>query len=559
MGRRPQGDRPPPMRRWLQGLLDLPPIALSIAAVVLLWQTVWPRLSYPYDLEWMEGGMLVHVWRLREGLPLYTPPSADWIPFLYPPLYPWLLSLLGPPDYALARALSLIFADLIGVAASVAVRRDGGSWGLSVAVAGIFWLGYDDVGAFYDLARNDTLALALAAWAMVVGRTGTRKAVVLAGLLLAGSFAAKHTYALLGVPMLLWLWRWRGRTRALEFAVASAGPALAWVLGLQVASDGHFLTYLLAVPGSHPLVGKRAWPLAEQELWGALRGLNAAALVACVVVLRERSWSWWAAVASLVALGLAWVVALAGPGWASGLVRSVVAPWLALAVVLVAASALLLTFWRRARGESATWWVGLLVVLVPLTILMRAHHGGFVNVLMPGIWILAVAGALAVQRMAHVHVALGVLGALLACEPLITGRWEVERFVPTDADVAALDTVVEAVREVEGEVLIVHAPWLPVLAGKAPSFPLIALWDVDHALSPYADEVRSIDAAFEARRWDAVFTASKILGHGMGEHYRRDRRLTLPGKAGYPKTGWRVRPHQVWVPKPTTGRAATPP
>src|SRR5262245_34727973 len=52
------------------------------------------RLAFPYELEWMTGSVMDHVERVREGQPLYAPPTADWIPYLYPPLYYWLAALL---------------------------------------------------------------------------------------------------------------------------------------------------------------------------------------------------------------------------------------------------------------------------------------------------------------------------------------------------------------------------------------------------------------------------------------------------------------------------------
>lgn len=33
------------------------------------------RLNYPYEIEWMEGGSLIHVDRLLQGLPIYPKPS----------------------------------------------------------------------------------------------------------------------------------------------------------------------------------------------------------------------------------------------------------------------------------------------------------------------------------------------------------------------------------------------------------------------------------------------------------------------------------------------------
>ena len=65
-------------------------IALALAAwfVALLVYVFARRFVYPYDLEWMEGGMLAHALRLADGQPLYAPPSVDFIPYLYTPGYP---------------------------------------------------------------------------------------------------------------------------------------------------------------------------------------------------------------------------------------------------------------------------------------------------------------------------------------------------------------------------------------------------------------------------------------------------------------------------------------
>ena len=54
--------------------------ALCVVVLAHLGVSFWHRWNYPFDLEWMEGGMLVHVDRLRSGEGLYVPPSADFIP-----------------------------------------------------------------------------------------------------------------------------------------------------------------------------------------------------------------------------------------------------------------------------------------------------------------------------------------------------------------------------------------------------------------------------------------------------------------------------------------------
>src|SRR3982074_2006529 len=93
--------------RFARALLFL----VSAAALVNLACAFARRFAYPYDLEWMEGGMLCHALRLVEGQPIYAPPSVDFIPYLYTPGYPWLLFALSkifPLGYALGRAVSLL-------------------------------------------------------------------------------------------------------------------------------------------------------------------------------------------------------------------------------------------------------------------------------------------------------------------------------------------------------------------------------------------------------------------------------------------------------------------
>jgi hypothetical protein len=46
-------------------------------------------LNYPFPLEWMEGGTVDVVQRVIRHQPLYTQPTAEYVPYIYPPLYYW--------------------------------------------------------------------------------------------------------------------------------------------------------------------------------------------------------------------------------------------------------------------------------------------------------------------------------------------------------------------------------------------------------------------------------------------------------------------------------------
>ena len=69
--------RTPP--RWWPDLLP------AIGGVFVLQLFVWQfalRVGYPFDLEWMEGGMLLHADRVLKGEGIYVPPSQFECAFL---------------------------------------------------------------------------------------------------------------------------------------------------------------------------------------------------------------------------------------------------------------------------------------------------------------------------------------------------------------------------------------------------------------------------------------------------------------------------------------------
>ena len=85
---------------------------------------------------------------------------------------------------------------------------------------------------------------------------------------------------------------------------------------------------------------------------------------------------------------------------------------------------------------------------------------------------------------------------------------------------------------------------------KSPSIALIALWDIDHKGGPLHRDAQIIAQSIEEKRWGApVMTAKGKLKRGLSKHYEMTNYDRPKGRALYPKTGWRVRPHRLWIPK----------
>ncbi len=575
-------------------LLFVVPAALAAALVVRLGLVFAARLPYPYDLEWMEGGMLAHAWRLQHGLPLYTKPSAEWIPFIYPPGYSAVLAAagsvfgLGAP---LGRVVSLAGTALATGSIAAIVARHGGSLVVGLLAAAC-WLGtYPDGGAFFDLVRTEALGTGLLLCAAALALDGRRGMAEAGGLVLACAFLTKQNLAAFGLPLLVAITRRDGAAAGARFVATSAGPALLITGVLQWRTEGRFLMYLLDVPASHPLVFPRAFPATPWELGRALPALGAGAVVAAGVlgkrplvvavpalvaglVLLERGGlgplglphvagvgsmgplTSFVAMAFLaggaaaaaarrldarvvvvvgVLAALALALAVGGPEGLSP-VSGPAAFSVVGAIASVGIAAAVVSGFSPATGGV----VGLAAVSIGVAMVMRAHLGGFVNVHLPMFALICVAGGLALARSRSVTPWLPavVFTAQLAWAH---ARLSPEELVPSAQDRATGDAVVEVLRGVEGPVLSPYAPWLPVLAGKEPSWHLISLWDTaEHKTGPFPGTGQVIDRALKAHRWGAVADAQKTMGYGVRGAYTRS--LPLTGDGFVPKTGWRTRP-----------------
>ena len=151
---------------------------------------------------------------------IYAPPSLDFIPYLYTPLYPALLALLSkllPFGYLLGRGLSIAaFVGALALLVVVAARQGGpafatGGWSpgrdrwlglptaVGVAAAGLVAASFAFTGSFYDLVRADSLLLLLEAAALTAALLGGGlPSAAVAGLLIALAFFTKQTASAAG-------------------------------------------------------------------------------------------------------------------------------------------------------------------------------------------------------------------------------------------------------------------------------------------------------------------------------------------------------------------------
>lgn len=152
------------VREWLPLLLAVP--ALFVAGQLL--RILSTRLAFPMDLEWIEGGQLLHAYRVLRGEELFTEPNVGFMPYSYPPGHTVALALFGAVlgvDYWVGRLVSCL---ALGVIVAILARHSSASFSgmprraaSAILAVGTISAAFPLTGGWFDLVRNDELALAL--------------------------------------------------------------------------------------------------------------------------------------------------------------------------------------------------------------------------------------------------------------------------------------------------------------------------------------------------------------------------------------------------------------
>lgn len=527
-----------PSDLWPRVARVLPWLLVALPAlyqIYLLSTAVTGRIAYPYDLEWMEGGMLHHAQRLHEGLGIYGPPSIDFIPYLYTPLYPAILALASGVfgiSYTVGRMVSVI--AMLGIAtvsfASIGSRRHGHLHvepvlAGAVLALGLFAATYPYVEGWFDLVRADTLYLwmitagiaGLPRWAKVGdGWRGHGRAAA-GGALLALAFFAKQTaiiyVAFGGVVVLAVNWRRAGAYVAAAAAIGLGGTQL-----LNAASHGWFWKYIRKAHGGHDFNMDRFWASFGKILWHfpAVTVVIGATLVILLVtrIAKGRlprathSFLLWAAT-------LAVSVLVGAVGWGTEFAH---------------ANAYMPAFLHGALAAGAA--------IPALYAVARLWWGDrpFLEI-----------GTTAIALAAAIPLALACWGA----------RWNPQAFIPTTKDREAGDRLIERIRGYEGDVWMPSHPWYLQLAGKTPHVHRMGIKDVTTRTTPQLlgiTKVEGLDDALKNHAFSVLILDENDVHNEVGgvqTYYRPVMKLPADER---PRVfgGARVLPTSIWVPAITT-------
>ena len=493
-------------------------IAVTLAAwfALLLLYVFARRFVYPYDLEWMEGGMLDHALRLAHGQPIYAPPSVDFIPYLYTPGYPFAVFVLGKLfgiGYRLGRFVSLLGFFTVVVLGYVYARREGGSRAAAACAIAIIFGAFVPTGTFYDLARPDSLFMGLVTAGLLIGwwKRHSYGGGVAAALLLVAAFFVKQTSSVfmpvLGLALLLAVPR-----TAVVYGLTLAVVGLPSLWLSNRASGGWFWTYVSVLHRKHDFFPARAFLGTPGRL--ALILGPAILLVPWALVRRRTPGLVYATFIALAGIGAACVSF--GTQWAftNAFMPGVMLPAIAIGV----AAGRLLDDTREAPPRLRSAAVYLLLALSILT-----APGGLMPVaarVLPESW------------------GLNALRNPTGYDPRL--------FIPTARDRAAGDQLIAKLRAVDGEVLIPFHPFYAHLAGKRTYLHRMGVMDIWRA---GMGAPRGLVDAVDRHRFALIVMDDKIEGNWqMWPRLLDDYRIA--GTIAGPRvvSGSTTEPHFVLVP-----------
>jgi hypothetical protein len=493
---------------------------LGLAAIGFYLVIALTRLGYPFALELLESNSLVEVHRILAGQPLYAAPTVSYVPDGYPPLYfgvcAAVASVFGQ-SYLPLRLVSLVSSLACFAISARLVQRETGSAQTGLAAAGLLAATYFAAGTWFDVARVDSLFLALSVAGLYAARWARRpRGAITAGLLLAAAFLTKQTGLAEGALVLAALACGPRRRLAVPAALAYAAVIGASTLALGLASHGWYVYYVFEQMSEHALSSA-----AVGQFWtGYLLPTLGIAIGAALLGARRMPLVLLAGCAALVAEALTALVHTGGG------VNDMLPAYLVVALLA-----------GLALGDRPG--------LLPGT---RAGEGG--------------AGSLVQVRIASLRPGMARRHATTLACVLVIAQMAVlvagarpGRAIPAGADRAAGVRLIAGLRGIGGTIAIPADPGLALTAGLPGVEDQLAAVDVLRASDPVAkaDFTRSVAAAVASQRFTVIITETDGDLRGfpadLPRYYRRCPQMPLAGVQPAPfRRGTGVQPVSVWLP-----------
>lgn len=484
------------------------------------------RMTYRYELEWIEGASVEYVGRILDGKQLYVEPSIEFTPYLYPPLYFYVSALVAKVTGLGFLPLRLVsFVSSVGCFALIFlfVRRETSSSFFGTLGAGLFAATYKISGTWFDIARVDTFSMVFVLGGIYALRFGQGAgSTISSGVLLALGFLTKQStllmVALLSFYCLLFCKRWSRFLLPVSFLSVAGSVSAVW----NHLTDGWYYYYVFDLPSQHKFVPRMFVHFWTDEVLGQLPiafGMTLAFLVYQFYRAEKRQ--------------IAFHTLLFG--------GMLVSAWL-------------------ARTHSGTWLNGLYYAHAAIALFLGLALPTLLGPL-PG----STAGS--AQPSPDDGTAgwfesryVGVLVLILANLQFLSLAYNPWQYVPTRADAEAGDRFIRLLKGIDGDIFISHPSFLATLAGKRAYSDGGAMADVFRgeneelkrkleAEMKQAIRTRRFEAIIVSKPWFGFYINSADFVAEVRQHYEDQGPIFDDDKAFFHVTGVKARPDRLYLSK----------
>ncbi len=458
------------------------------------------RIHYPFELEWMEGGMVDHIRRVLSGRLLYGPPSLEFGPVIYPPLYFYIgaaVSLWLGVGFLPLRLVSLLASlGCFGIIFQW-VRKETGKVGPGLFAAGLYAATFPLSGAWFDIARVDSLFLFLLLgalyWALFADRLSL---VLLSALTLTLAGLTKQTGFFMAAPLTVYFFFTRPK-----YCFFFMLTAAAWIGGSHLVLNqihaGWYQYYLFEVPHQHEIYWKSLRSFWRNDL---LQPMGIACGFGCLYLIR--------------------------------------------------------ILFKTSRQKAFFYWtVG--AGMLTITALSRAHSQAYRNVLFPAYALIAILAALGITNVTEARsstryplLSVGALG-LLAFLQMSRLLYVPTPQIPTARDRQAGARLVELIHATPGEILLPYHGFLPTLAGKATSAQAMAVFDIVRVGDQQGGKlIEKFRQAVRTGRFEMIIVdhlpGLVVFEEALKTNYHKTDNLINDPSVFWPVTGSRFRPQEIY-------------
>lgn len=457
------------------------------------------RISYPFELEMMEGAMLENTIRLIEGKEIYTKPTMDYIPFIYPPLFFYLseisVKIFGESFFSL-RILSFLSTILSFFLIFKLIIKETENWIFGLSAAGLFAGVYQITGFWFDLARVDSLFLMLIlATIYIIRVTKKDTGLIYAAIIASLAYLTKQTTFIIIFPMLIYL-IFKFKARSLFFIIPFVFAITLTTIILNKVTDGWYFFWIFELPSSHQWILK--------------------------YIISFWSYDIFKHTALMFLVSIMWIIFLI----------------------------------KNSEKNDYIFFSMAMIGIILSSWLQRLHLGGFVNANIPAYALLTITFLSGINYFLKNNDLVSELNInkykiilfLIIFSQLLSLNYNPTKAIPTKEDRAAGENLINKIKEFKGEVYIPNHSYLNRYAGKKSFASWVGYLDLMISKSELKYELESeFEEKLKQKYFDAIITNTTNFHHFIEKYYGI--REEIFHKEVFFTISQRTRPEYIYVPK----------